>query len=943
MFKELLDYLLYRLKSIVSSRLFPVAAVFLLLFGLLFRQMYKLQIVEGEEAEKSLQTTTVRSVSTSPTRGNIYDRNGELLAYNKLVQNITVIDDGTYPSGYERNHMLLELIDLLDRHGETVEPSIPLYFDEEGQLQESFTSENARLRFLRDMYGKKSISELTEEQAASDSRTILDYYIRKFGVGTNADKTTYEVPDETALKLVYIRYAMYLKYYTRYNAVTVSSDVKDETVAAIREHAARLPGVDVAEDYIRAYNDAQYFCHIIGYTGQASAEEIEALNANGGSYSAGDTVGKTGIEDSCELYLHGTSGYVSMYVNNFGQIQKVIEVVDAVAGDDIYLSIDAELQKACYHLIEQKLAGTLVAHLKNEDVDPGEADHYIPIKQAYFQLINNNVLDRDSFFDEDAGEAEKRLAEIYSAAYREVMEDVEEELLSFTPRSYAELSEEERDYFDALYQMLLDRSILIRANIDSEDPIYTAYRKDGSVSLQAYLKAALEKGWIDVTKLDLSAKYTGAEQVYRELISLILTCLEDSGSFAKEIFEHLIYSEAVNRCDIALALFEQGILRADESWQTRLATGSDRMAFDFMVEKINNIELTPAQLALDPYSASATVVDISTGKVLAMVSYPGYDNNRMSDPAYYNTLLNDQSTPLFNSATQAKTAPGSIFKVVTTAATMENGIIDENTYIHTVGKFTGAGMEVRCWCYPASHGDINVTQALRFSCNDFFCQMGYRLGLVDGVYYDTVGIDKIREYATLLGLGSKSGVEVTEYAPEISTTSSITSAIGQGTHLFAGVQLARYVTTVATRGTVYSLTLLDHRTDAEGNLAQSYRGEMLSKTDLADNTWDAMQTGMHLATTVGSTAWVFSKKVDIAGKTGTAEENGLRPNHATFISFAPYSNPEITVTVTIPHGYTSGNTAELGGYIYDYYYGYITYEDVISGHARDAGGNTIYN
>ena len=124
---------------------------------------------------------------------------------------------------------------------------------------------------------------------------------------------------------------------------------------------------------------------------------------------------------------------------------------------------------------------------------------------------------------------------------------------------------------------------------------------------------------------------------------------------------------------------------------------------------------------------------------------------------------------------------------------------------------------------------------------------------------------------------------------------------------------------------------------------QSYRGELVSKTDMSDGTWDTIWDGMRRAVTDGSWASVFSGKVDIAGKTGTAEENEKRPDHATFISFAPYADPEITVSVTIPNGYTSGNTAEMGGYIYDYYYGIITYEDILTGHARDAGGNSIHD
>ncbi len=943
MFKELLDYLAYKCREIVTSRLFPLVMVFLCMFGALYVRMYKLQIVEGDEAEKNVKNTTVKTVYTSPTRGNIYDSTGTLLAYNKLVQNVTVIDDGSYRNGYERNHMLLELIRILDRYGETVEQSLPIYYDEHGELQENFASENARLRFLRDMYGKTSVTLLSDEQKAATKQDILEFYMKKFGVGVNADKTTYEVEPEAALKCLYIRYSMYSYYYVRYNAAVVARNVKDETVAAIREHAASLRGVDIGQSYTRVYNDPEYFCHILGYTGAASADEIEALNEQGGDYVSGDIIGKAGIESSMELYLHGTSGSTSMYVNNYGQIQQIIEKVDPEAGNDIYLSIDATLQKGIYHLIEQKLAGILVAHLKNEDVDPADSDHYIPIKQAYYQLISNNVLSIAHFASEEAGEAEKRLYEAFADKQAEVLAAVEDELLSLEPAAYRDLPEDMQTFLSELYSVLQDKSILIRSNIDTASEMYQAYRVDGSVSLEEYLRYALEAGWVDVTLLKLDDKYSSTETVYRRLVELILESLEESDRFSFAIYKKLIYDDAVSRCDIGLALFEQGALKNDPEYIEQLRTGNSYIAFKFLSDKIASIEITPAQLALDPYSGAATVTDAATGKVLAMVSYPGYDNNRISESSYYRQLLNDQSTPLYGTATQARTTPGSIFKLVTTAAALETGTMTPDTYLTTHGSFTGGGITVKCWCYPANHGDLNLHSAIMASCNDFFCQVAYRFSQVDGVLNDSYGISILRKYAGLLGLAEKSGVEIVESMPFVTDTSVISSAIGHGTNLYANSQLARYATTIATRGNVYDLTLLDRRTDAKGTLIQSYRGELVSKTEFNDLTWDTMHLGMHLVVQQGSISRLFSGNVDVAAKTGTAIENINRPDHATFISFAPYSDPEISVAVTIPHGYTSGNTAEIGAYIYDYYYGHITYDDIIDAGAKDIGGNDIHD
>ena len=628
-------------------------------------------------------------------------------------------------------------------------------------------------------------------------------------------------------------------------------------------------------------------------------------------------------------------------MNNLGQVKKITREEEPVAGNDITLSIDLELQKAIYHLLEQKLAGILINHLKNEDVDPGEEEHYIPIKQAYFQLINNNVLDYTHFGSEEAGPAEQRLYHLFYEKQREMLEKIRAELTGAGARRYVALDEEMQAYFTEMYEVLLADKLLLREKVDTDSELYIAYRNEGSISLQAYLRGALEAEWIDVSLLGMQGQYSSVEDAYRHLVDYVLKRLEDSVGFSKALYRMLVYDDVINRCDLALALYEQGVLEADSDYQRRLNQRDPDLAFSFMQDKLNSIEISPAQLALDPFSASATVVDVNTGRVLAMVSYPGYDNNRISESGYYSRLLENQSTPLFNVATQARTAPGSSFKMVTSAAGLELEVITPETYLTTLGTFSAAGMKVDCWYYPNAHGDINVSDALMVSCNDFFAQVGYRLSDVNGDYNDAVGMEKLDTYARLLGLDSKSGVEIPESNPVISDVSALTSAIGQGTNLYSCSHLARYATTIATRGNIYRLTLLDHESAASGSLIQSYRGELVSHTQLKTSTWDSIWDGMRRSVTSGNHADVYSQNVTIAAKTGTAEENELRPDHVTYVSFAPYENPEISVALMIPNGYTSGNTSELAGYIYDYYYGFITYEDILEGHARDAGGNNI--
>ncbi len=925
----------------LASRIFPLMLLFGALFLALTVKVYLLQVVRGEQALTDVADTMTKTISTPSSRGNIYDCNGVLLAYNELVQNVTVTDNGAYQDGYERNLMLLRLISILDAHGETVQPTLPLYLDEKGTLQTNFSSETARLRFLRDMYGVKNVNQLTEEQRSASAQDIFDFFVKKFGVGSYRNGSTYLVTTDQALKCLHIRYALYSNYYVRYNPTTVALNVKEKTAAAILEHAAELSGVEIENSYVRRYNNAVYFSHIIGYTGKASTEEIQSLNAAGGNYVSGDVIGKSGIEASMETSLQGTKGTKTVYVNNLGQIQKVIGTEDCISGDDVYLSVDAKLQIGIYFLLEQKLAGILISNLVNEGTDPHDEDHRISVKAAYNQLIANNILDFEAFEKADNNTPESRLFRAFTVGQSRVLSDIRKLLTSVSPEPYEALSEDKQQYLDELYDVLLSEEILLRDKIDVGSPMYAAYRIDGTVSLQEYLRYALENGWVDTGLLSLEGDYTSSEQVYRELVELILPALKESRDFSKSIYKNLIYNNTIKRCDLALALFSQHVLEYDEEWVDVLSVGTDNTAFEFMKKVITSMELTPAMLALDPCSAAATLVDPNTGKVKAMVAYPGYDNNRINEPDYYLMLLEDMSSPLFNTATQAQCAPGSVFKLVTSAATLELGTMDPNEKITTKGVFTEVGMNLECSIYPDTHGDICLREALRDSCNYFFCEACYRFSMVDDRYSDSTGLDILQKYASLMGLGEKSGVEVAEYVPHISTTSAIASAIGQGSNLYSNVQLARYVTAVATSGNLYGLTLLDHTVQADGTFLKSYHGELLSKTKLSEETWYNIHTGMHLSATEGSTAPLFSHKVDLASKTGTAQESSLRPDHATFVAYAPYKDPQVCLAVSILHGYTSGNTAEVGGYILDFYFGHMDLDDILTSDARDIGGGIV--
>ena len=221
---------------------------------------------------------------------------------------------------------------------------------------------------------------------------------------------------------------------------------------------------------------------------------------------------------------------------------------------------------------------------------------------------------------------------------------------------------------------------------------------------------------------------------------------------------------------------------------------------------------------------------------------------------------------------------------------------------------------------------MNVIGGIENSCNYFFSELAHRLSLdADGNYNPDKGLEVLRKYATMFGLDQPSGIEIYEANPEITNKDPERSAMGQGTHNYANVQLARYVTALANRGTVFDLSLIDKETDSQGNLVKDYTPAVHAQLDIAQSTWDAVRRGMRQVITNSSTKKIFNNlDVSIAGKTGTAQESDKRGNHAfsfpsrlmrtlrlpspsTFRTVIPHPMPQwwqntyTVTTTTIPH------------------------------------------
>ena len=323
-------------------------------------------------------------------------------------------------------------------------------------------------------------------------------------------------------------------------------------------------------------------------------------------------------------------------------------------------------------------------------------------------------------------------------------------------------------------------------------------------------------------------------------------------------------------------------------------------------------------------SGAAIAVNPKTGGVLAMASYPTYDLSTFNED--YDKLIKSKTKPLINRVLNGTYSPGSTFKPLTSVAALESGTITSDTYITDLGKYTYyPSYQPTCLVYSSSgatHGTINVSQAIGVSCNYFFYDVGRRMG-----------IETLDQYASNFGLGQTTGIELPESTGILASPSNresaggvwypgdvLQAAIGQSDNLFTPAQLASYICTLLNKGKRYSLHLVDEVVDYDTNeVVLKKEPEVLSDNPISDSTYNAVTDGMRRVVTSGTASAAFaSSKYKAAGKTGTAEVPDGADN-VLFVGFAPYDDPEIVVAVIIEHGASSSFSAGVAREIFDAY------------------------
>ena len=953
-------------KKISLKRTTVLILVFVLMSVVLIRRLFDLQIIQGEDYISKFQARTTKERVIKSTRGNILDRNGDILASNVLSYSLTLEDNGTYTSTREKNLTLngvaYQVLQILHNNGDDITHSFHIVVDKNGEyafdVAEGFTLN----RFRADIYGQALIDDLEDEQKSATADQMMEFLTgsQKFSIVLDGEKaytedelTSHGLPltltKQEILDIATIRYELNTNSFKKYMQVTIATNVSEKSVAAIMENKTGLQGIDVVEDSIRQYIDDESMAPILGYIGKASSDELAELRKQNPDYSNDAIVGKAGIEQYMELTLQGTDGKETVSVDNLGKVLKIDEdtKVEPIAGDDVQLTIETDWQSAIYQILKQRVAGVLLTK-----IDAAKTFDYtyvtdasqirIPIYDVYNALISNSVIDINKFSNEDASDTEKNLYAKFQQKQQRVFDTISSKLNGTNPPAYKDEDTETQEYLSYICNDLLRDTlgIISKDAIDTSDDTYKAWTTEESISLKDYLTYATSQGWIDITSFSPEGEYLDSQEIYHALTSYIIDYLRTDTGFSKLLYKYMLLEDTISGQELCLVLYEQGVLDKEDGTYESLASGAIG-AYDFMINKIYNLEIEPAQLALMPCSASAVVVDVKTGDVVALVSYPGYDNNRLTndmDTDYYAKLALDQSSPFFNKATQQTTAPGSTLKLLSTIAGMAEGVIDENTYIECTGTFDYVDPPINCW-YKNGHGSLDIRTAIEQSCNYFFNMIGFQLGKVgDNEFSEVQSLNKLQEYAALIGLDQKTGIELSEATPKVSDAKAVPSYMGQGNNLFTTSQLARYATVMATSGNVFKLTLLDKISDPKGNIIQEYEPEIQDVVNVSSNIWDVIHDGMRRV--IQTHSQFNGLGIEVAGKTGTAELDLRHPNHGLFVGYAPASDPEYAIAIRIANGYSSGNACLIANDIFKYMYNLADKDSILTGVASTDTSDT---
>lgn len=348
------------------------------------------------------------------------------------------------------------------------------------------------------------------------------------------------------------------------------------------------------------------------------------------------------------------------------------------------------------------------------------------------------------------------------------------------------------------------------------------------------------------------------------------------------------------------------------------------LTIDIGLQKVAQDNLKAVCDKVDANSSAGAVVveDVNTGELLAAASYPTYDLADYYEK--YDQLIKDKRNPLWSRFALGTYAPGSTFKPAVACAALEEGVITKDTEFKCSGTMKFYDQTLQC-LHQKAHGNENVAEAIRDSCNIFF----YKTSL-------EIGINKMNEYCSMLGFGEKTGVEIPESKGVLAGRTerenaggywnlgdTVHAAIGQSDNLFTPLQLANYCSTIANGGTRYEAHFVKSVISKSNNAISYKEPKVAENTGFSKATLSTVQGGMRDVAKSDAPSRIFDKlNVNLAAKTGTSQVKvkGQDRNNGFLITYGPYENPEIAVSSVVELAGSGTETAALTSSVYNYYF-----------------------
>jgi penicillin-binding protein 2 len=339
------------------------------------------------------------------------------------------------------------------------------------------------------------------------------------------------------------------------------------------------------------------------------------------------------------------------------------------------------------------------------------------------------------------------------------------------------------------------------------------------------------------------------------------------------------------------------------------ATRADKLILEMPAIPGNNIILTIddriqgiAEKVLGERRGSVVVMDPWNGEVIAMAAFPRYNLNTLNKD--YSALSRDPQKPFLNRPIQSVLPPGSVFKIVTAIAALEENKIDENTQFACYGSLKVGGNRFRCYS-KYGHGLLNVEEAVQYSCNIFFFETA-----------KVLGGSLLKKWADKLGLGNTTNIDLAYEKkgnmPESKFMSqTMNLSIGQGKMLVTPIQITKMIAMIANGGWYIRPHILQRITDYNGNIILNNKHKPAERIDISEKNLDIIKRSLRRVVTDGTAKRTGLHELRVAGKTGTTQTAHEDINHAWFVGYAPFKNPKYCFTVVIEH--TKGHGAEVAG------------------------------